>query len=723
MREHWRGKKRGHAQYAEDDRPNEMGLGATLAHLRNAEPTKETKDENKSDSGEWTVVNRGNKKQKKSNYPTLNYSDLHRLGSCVKLGELQSLVLYCLADGASPQWVSLRHHNMVKKAVVLFVPGLEQGMFDGRVPMSQSEEKPESKEDGPSKLNGASTSLLSQDNMSARASNSPANSSKQPRMSPGASHHTRPTSSVDDVVPSKLESSWLPEPLKPLADIFEYVWPIRAPGDDKFGKVHSPLQAMLQSPITKSVEEKRFERDKRGPKTPTGGKHFESKRTPITKYILSTEDLQENEYILHPANLHESARENHMEVRLRNKQSTADGWIETQVSEFEDGDVPDQDIEQGSLLQGRRVLAMDCEMCQVEGDHQALTRISLVDWDGTVVMDELVKPDLPIINYLTQYSGITAAKLDPVSTTLADIQHRLLDLLTPQTILIGHSLNADLAALKLTHPFIIDTSVLYPHPRGPPLKSSLKYLAQKYLNREIQKGHGVSGHDSIEDAMACLDLLKLKGEKGPAWGTSEASNESIFKRLKRTSAPGANRGGDHGAGRTGAIIDHGHPERNFGQMATYSIGDNSDSGIVAGIKRAVLGDDDGSYIPGGGVDLTWARLRELEAIRGWRNDDPSAAYPETDPKPDALAAAMAQTVSHVKEIRSFLPPCTLFIVYSGTGDPREMSKWQEAQRQYKREFQTRKWDDLTVKWTDVEEQALRAAVRKARQGMSLIAIT
>ena len=100
--------------------------------------------------------------------------------------------------------------------------------------------------------------------------------------------------------------------------------------------------------------------------------------------------------------------------------------------------------------------------------------------------------------------------LAPVTTTLADVQKKLLDILTPRSILVGHSLNSDLTALKITHPFIIDTALIFPHPRGPPLKSALKYLAQKYLNREIQKGHGTTGpgagHDSIEDARTCLDL-------------------------------------------------------------------------------------------------------------------------------------------------------------------------------------------------------------------------
>lgn len=315
---------------------------------------------------------------------------------------------------------------------------------------------------------------------------------------------------------------------------------------------------------------------------------------------------------------------------------------------------------------------------------------------------------------------MTAEKLAPVSTSLEDIQTRLLDLLTPHTILVGHSLNSDLDALQLTHPFIIDTALLYPHPRGPPLKSSLKWLAQKYLGREIQKGHGIDGHNSVEDALACLDLVKLKCEKGPAWGTYEATVESVFKRLNRAPKAGLANTAD-ATGKTGAIIDHGAPEKNFGQMATYCIGCGDDAEIVAGVKRAVLGDPDGSYIPGIGVDFTWARLRELEISRGWRNDN--ATPPPPIPSPAALVEAVTRTVDHIKNIREFLPPCTLFIVYSGTGDPREMARLQEMQRTFKREFQTKKWDQLSVKWTDREEQALKQACRKAREGVGFATIT
>jgi len=53
-------------------------------------------------------------------------------------------------------------------------------------------------------------------------------------------------------------------------------------------------------------------------------------------------------------------------------------------------------------------------------------------------------------------------------------------------ILCGHSLENDLKALKIVHTRVIDTSLLYPHPRGPPYKSALRHLTKRWLGREIQ---------------------------------------------------------------------------------------------------------------------------------------------------------------------------------------------------------------------------------------------
>jgi RNA exonuclease len=112
-----------------------------------------------------------------------------------------------------------------------------------------------------------------------------------------------------------------------------------------------------------------------------------------------------------------------------------------------------------------------------------------------------------------RFSGITANHLASVKTTLPMVQAKLLTLITSRTILLGHSLEQDLRALKLAHPRCIDTALLYHHPRGRPLKPGLAWLTKKWCGREIQT-RGEGGHDPEEDARACLDLLKNKMTHG-----------------------------------------------------------------------------------------------------------------------------------------------------------------------------------------------------------------
>lgn len=382
---------------------------------------------------------------------------------------------------------------------------------------------------------------------------------------------------------------------------------------------------------------------------------------------------------------------------------------------------------------------------------------------------------------------MTEEMLAPVTTTLQDIQKKLLKLFHPRTILVGHSLDSDLKALKLTHPYIIDTAVIYPHPRGPPLKSSLKWLAQKYLGKEIQKGHGATGHDSTEDARTCLDLLKLKCEKGSDWGSSDSQGENIFKRVARAGVRYKSQGGsaipDLAEGKSSAAIDWGDPKRGPGAAATFSIGCQSDEQIMNGVIRAVNGDPDGKEIPGGGVDFVWARFRELEDLKGWNNQrlpraqsttieadnatttengdnmkidtikEVSTSVPASDttesnttnvpkatedlndlksseastttietPASDPYSSETLALTQRIHKIYESLPPCTAFIIYSGSGDPKEMVKYQKMKQQFQHEYKTIKWDQLSIQWTDVEEQAMNRAADQARNGLGFIAV-
>lgn len=90
------------------------------------------------------------------------------------------------------------------------------------------------------------------------------------------------------------------------------------------------------------------------------------------------------------------------------------------------------------------------------------------------------------------------------------MRKKLCELCSSNTILIGHSLDNDLRALKICHDKIIDTSVLYKTTLT--TKISLKVLVKLYFNVDIQ--NDTNGHSSVEDAQSCIRLVSLKIKYG-----------------------------------------------------------------------------------------------------------------------------------------------------------------------------------------------------------------
>lgn len=97
------------------------------------------------------------------------------------------------------------------------------------------------------------------------------------------------------------------------------------------------------------------------------------------------------------------------------------------------------------------------------------------------------------------------------------LQEAIRKLLPADAILCGQSLNGDLQAMEMTHPYVVDTSVIYNLNGNPRAKTSLKNLALMFLSRNIQ-GSQKKGHDSVEDSRATMELVVLKLKNGGAFG-------------------------------------------------------------------------------------------------------------------------------------------------------------------------------------------------------------
>lgn len=162
------------------------------------------------------------------------------------------------------------------------------------------------------------------------------------------------------------------------------------------------------------------------------------------------------------------------------------------------------------------MFGVDCEMCRTVKAENELARVSIVDENYQSVYDTLVRPDNKIVDYLTPWSGITKVMMENVTKTLKEVQDEVRKVIPSDAILVGQSLNCDLNALKLMHPYVIDTSVIFNITGDRNRKSKLQHLTKFFLGQDIQMDK--EGHSSIEDSTASLKLTKLKLSKDIYFG-------------------------------------------------------------------------------------------------------------------------------------------------------------------------------------------------------------
>lgn len=164
-----------------------------------------------------------------------------------------------------------------------------------------------------------------------------------------------------------------------------------------------------------------------------------------------------------------------------------------------------------SSSRGRRVIGLDCEMGYTTKGLE-LIRLTVVDFINptTTLFDEIIKPSGKILDLNTLFSGVSSI---PSQVKTLNQLHRFLfegdgsgkpPLITSETIIVGHGLENDLNALRIVHPLVVDSSILFP--KGLRWKYSLKDLSMLITGVKIQQGS--EGHSSEEDAIAAVNVIK-----------------------------------------------------------------------------------------------------------------------------------------------------------------------------------------------------------------------
>ncbi|XP_024530721.1 small RNA degrading nuclease 1 [Selaginella moellendorffii] len=150
-----------------------------------------------------------------------------------------------------------------------------------------------------------------------------------------------------------------------------------------------------------------------------------------------------------------------------------------------------------------KLLALDCEMVECIGNEEQIVQLCVADRDCKKLVDILVKPSRPIVDYRTPVHGITAQDLNRAAyCTQKDAQDKLVELLTPGTILVGHTLSHDLEILKISYPRVIDVGLLFKTNREATV--GLNDLCKIILGFDMRGEDG--RHDCFQDTVAAMKL-------------------------------------------------------------------------------------------------------------------------------------------------------------------------------------------------------------------------
>lgn len=163
----------------------------------------------------------------------------------------------------------------------------------------------------------------------------------------------------------------------------------------------------------------------------------------------------------------------------------------------------------------KSAVALDCEMVRIGHNVSELARLSVIDYlTEEILLDDLVLPVHTVTDWRTEWSDITAEVMNHAvasGTALkgsVEARSRLFELIDERTVVVGHALQFDLAALGIHHENVVDSAFLAKKAVGMGARKEwgLKTLCQELLGLTVQN-HDKEGHDSVEDALAAREVV------------------------------------------------------------------------------------------------------------------------------------------------------------------------------------------------------------------------
>ena len=159
--------------------------------------------------------------------------------------------------------------------------------------------------------------------------------------------------------------------------------------------------------------------------------------------------------------------------------------------------------------------------------------------EGVPFINDYVTINEPVVDYLTQYSGLSEGDLD-IRTSSHKLEplklayKKLWLLLNLGCIFVGHGLPSDFRTINIHVPKsqVLDTVTLF-HLQTQKRKLSLRFLSWYFLQEEIQG----ETHDSIEDALMALKLWRKYEEFKDAGIIIQRLNEVYSKGRKYNYKP------------------------------------------------------------------------------------------------------------------------------------------------------------------------------------------